>query len=381
MAAIIEAFPQPPDGANPEQVQMTQDSINHILLDNLSTAVMLLDGDLTIRYLNPAAETLLAASASRIGGTSALPLFNGSAQRKEALWEALESGRPFTERKAFLSLPDHSETVVDYTVTPMTLAGGNCLLIELQGIERILRINREEALTSAHDTSRNLVRALAHEIKNPLGGIRGAAQLLAAELKGEEDLREYTDIIAAEVDRLRELVDKLLGPNKPSRFAAVNIHEVTERAAALVEAETGGQLTIERDYDPSIPEVEGNREQLIQAVLNIARNAMQSLRGADRIGQGGAITLRTRIQRHFTIGKTNHKVVCRLDIIDNGPGIPKEISDRIFFPMISGRAEGSGLGLPITQSVINLHKGLVECDSHPGHTRFSIFLPVETAND
>ena len=256
------------------------------------------------------------------------------------------------------------------------------LIIELQGMDRILRINREEALLSAHKTSRNVIKGLAHEIKNPLGGIQGAAQLLSSELDDTDPaLREYLDIITSEVERLSKLVDRMLGPNKPTRLEPVNIHAVTEKVAMLVTAETRGELTLVRDYDPSIPEILGDKAQLIQAVLNVVRNAMQSLAAAGMIGKGGIVRLRTRIQRHFTIGKQHHRVVCRLDIVDNGPGIPGEIAERIFYPMISGRAEGTGLGLSITQSAINLHRGLIECDSRRGHTQFTIYLPVECDSD
>ncbi len=359
---------------------MNQDVNPHLLLDNLATAVLVLDDSLLVRYLNPSAETLLAASAGRLRGTSAAVFFSGNESRLDALYAALRDGTAFTERKAALSLQDQSQAIVDYSVTPVRSGQRQLLLIELQPMDRIMRIDREEALISAHDTSRNLVRGLAHEIKNPLGGIHGAAQLLAAELNSEE-LQEYTAIITTEVERLRNLVDRLLGPNKPSVFAAVNIHEVTEHVAALIEAETRDELPIIRDYDPSIPELKGDREQLIQAVLNVTRNAMQSLTAAGMIGRGGCIRLRTRIQRHFTIGKDHHRVVCRLDIIDNGPGIPPEIVNRVFYPMISGRAEGSGLGLPIAQTAISLHRGLIECDSRQGYTQFSIYLPIDNDHE
>jgi len=349
------------------------------LSENLSTALVLLDDQLMIKYMNPAAENLLATSSQRAYGSSAKPFFGNAPERIAALKSALRHSQPFTERKARLNLSDHTHTTVDFTVSPFTDSGKKYLLLELQPMERILRISREEALLSAHDTSRNLIRGLAHEIKNPLGGIRGAAQLLAAELSGR-DVQEYTDIITAEVERLCRLVDQLLGPNQPLKFSRVNIHEVIEHVATLVTAETRGVLTILRDYDPSIPELIGNREQLIQAVLNIVRNAMQALEGNNMLSQG-KITLRTRIQRHITIGKTNHRVLCRLDIIDNGPGIPADIADRIFYPMISGRPEGSGLGLPIAQSAINHHQGLIECESVPGHTRFSIYLPIDHDHD
>ncbi len=344
--------------------------------------MLLLDAALTVIYLNPSAENLLAVSANRVRGTAAELLFAGSDMRMDTLHGALDNGRPYTERKVSLLLPDQTHIVVDYSATPVTRAGGRMLILEMQGMDRIMRINKEEAMISAHKTSKNLIRGLAHEVKNPLGGIRGAAQLLAAELEDNDpELREYTDIITSEVERLSKLVDRMLGPNKPGHMTHVNIHAVTEQVATLVRAETQGELPIVRDYDPSIPDIYGDKEQLIQAVLNVVRNAMQSLRAAGMIGKGGTIQLRTRIQRHFTIGKQYHRVVCRLDIIDNGPGIPQDIVERIFYPMISGRAEGTGLGLSITQSAINLHRGLIECDSRRGHTQFTIYLPIETDHD
>lgn len=354
------------------------DAVEHTLLDNLSTAVLLLGSDLTINYLNAAAEALLAVSATRVCGASVKQLLAGSGIHVKTLHKALYSGQSFTERKVDLFLSDQSQIVVDYTATPVILDRKKMLLIEMRGMDRIMRINREEALLSAHKTSKNLIRGLAHEIKNPLGGIHGAAQLLATELEaGEPELLEYLDVITLEAERLSKLVDRMLGPNKPAHMLPLNIHAVTEQVAALVKAETQGELTIQRDYDPSIPDVIGNRELLIQAVLNVVRNAMQSLKSTGMIGQGGYIQLRTRIQRHFTIGKMHHRVVSRLDIIDNGPGIPAEISERIFYPMISGRPEGTGLGLSIAQSAIDLHQGLIECDSRPGHTQFTIYLPID----
>lgn len=361
---------------------VTDERVKQGLVDNLSTAVLLLNDKLVITYLNPAAETLLAASANRACGSPAEIFFAGSDMHMGLIRKALDNGRPFTERKVSIFLSDQSQIFVDYTVTPLLQEDKRVLIIEMQGMDRIMRINKEEAMLSAHKTSKNLIRGLAHEVKNPLGGIRGAAQLLAAELEGSDpELHEYTDIITSEVERLSNLVDRMLGPNKPGRRAAVNIHAVTEQVAALVKAETQGELPIFRDYDPSIPDLLGDKEQLIQAVLNVVRNAMQSLKSAGMIGKGGAIRLRTRIQRHFTIGKQYHRVVCRLDIIDNGPGIPADIAERIFYPMISGRPDGTGLGLSITQSAINLHRGLIECDSRYGHTQFTIYLPLESDHE
>ena len=363
---------------------MTEDQLHHLLLDSLSTAVILLNDQLEIRYLNPAAENLLAISAIRLYGMQASQLFDDTNGCIRSLTEALETNHPFTQRQTTLTLMDHNQITVDLTATPLQPSVDKLLLVEMQPMDRLMRINREEALISTHDTTRNLVRGLAHEIKNPLGGIRGAAQLLSEDLNNQPELREFTDIISAETDRLCKLVDRLLGPNTMPKFAPVNIHEVLEHVASLAESETRGSIAIERNYDPSIPEFNGDRGQLIQAVLNIVRNAIQALLIEDK-GENKSkkhlnptIWLKTRIKRHFTIGKTHHRVVCCIDIVDNGPGIPEEIIDRVFFPMISGRVDGSGLGLPIAQSAVHLHHGLIECDSKPGETRFSLYLPLET---
>ena len=359
---------------------MNRTQSNQLVLDNLITGVLLIDDELSISYLNPAAESLLAVSATRLLNSYAPQLFVEAEPRQQVFLNALKKESAFTERKVKVLLPDLREITVDYSVTPLMQNEQPLLLLEMLPVDRTLRIDREEALLSANNTSRNLVRGLAHEIKNPLGGIRGASQLLALELDRSE-LVEYTDVIIAETDRLRELVDRLLGSPLPTKFSQLNIHEVTEHVATLVQAETHGSLIINKDYDPSIPEILGDREKLIQAVLNVVRNAMQALDGADKIGHGGEITLRTRILNHFTIGKMRHPMVCRLEIIDNGPGIPAEINERIFYPMISGRAEGSGLGLPIAQSAIHQHQGLIECESEPGCTRFSIYLPLKPIED
>ncbi len=355
---------------------MKYESTQQLVLDNLNTVVLMLGTHLEITYLNPAAENLLAASTQRLLGLKASLLFVDPEEKHASFTAALKENRPYTERKARLVMPDQSKVTVDYSLTPLHLSAEAGLLLEMQPMDRTIRIDKEEALISAHDTSRNLVRGLAHEIKNPLGGIRGASQLLAQEL-GESELAEYTDVIIAEAERLRKLVDRLLGPTVIGTAAPVNIHDVTEHVAKLVAAETSRKLVIHKDYDPSIPELIGHREQLIQAVLNLVRNAMQALDSVGLVGHGGEIRLRTRVVNHFTIGKHQHRVVCRLDIIDNGPGIPGELADRIFFPMITSRSTGSGLGLPLAQSAINQHQGLIECDSQPGETRFSVFLPLQ----
>jgi two-component system nitrogen regulation sensor histidine kinase GlnL len=357
---------------------MTSDQLHRLLLDNLNTAVLLLNADLLIEYTNPAAEALMQASSLRLRGYEATDLFVDNRMSLHTLQEALETGSPHTRRHEYLRLPSTESTQVDYTVTPVELDKQPMLLLEMQPIDRFLKINREEALLSVHDTSRSLIRGLAHEIKNPLGGIRGAAQLLnqmIAEQGLDDETRELCQIVTTEADRLRNLVDRLLGPNHLPQMETMSIHEVTEHVAALIEAETQGSLKLVRDYDPSIPDIQGDREQLIQAVLNVARNAMQAV--LDSPQAGPQITFRSRIKRSFTIAGQHHKVICRLEIIDNGPGVSEEIKERIFFPMISGRSEGSGLGLTIAQTAVNGHQGIIECESEAGHTSFSIYLPIK----
>lgn len=354
---------------------MMNDALHRLLLDNLTTAVLLLDAELRLQYMNPAAEMLLAVSGQRNHGQFISELFTESPEALAALRQAVSQAHPFTKREATLtSLNGHSQTV-DYAVTPIPARRETLLLLEIHPRDRLLRITKEEAQLSKQETTKLLVRGLAHEIKNPLGGIRGAAQLLSRELH-EPSLRDYTDVIIEEADRLRNLVDRMLGSNKLPSLSMTNIHEVLERVCSLVDLESQGRITLVRDYDPSIPDVLIDREQMIQAVLNIVRNAMQALASQNDLHLG-RITLRTRTLRQFTIGHTRHRLVCKVEIIDNGPGIPPELQDTIFYPMVSGRADGTGLGLAITQNIISQHQGLIECESHPGHTVFALFLPLE----
>lgn len=351
------------------------DALHRLLLDNLTTATILLNAELRLEYMNPAAEMLLAISGQRSHGQFISELFTESAEALNSLRQAVEHAHPFTKREAMLTALTGQTLTVDYAVTPILNKTETLLLLEVHPRDRLLRITKEEAQLSKQETTKMLVRGLAHEIKNPLGGIRGAAQLLARQLP-EESLRDYTNVIIEEADRLRNLVDRMLGSNKLPSLAMTNIHEVVERVCSLVSAESQGGITLVRDYDPSIPDVLIDREQMIQAVLNIVRNAMQALSG-DKALRLGRITLRTRTMRQFTIGHTRHRLVAKMEITDNGPGIPAELQETIFYPMVSGRPDGTGLGLAITQNIISQHQGLIECDSQPGHTTFSIFLPLE----
>lgn len=351
------------------------DALHRLLLDNLTTATLLLNDALRLEYMNPAAEMLLAISGQRSHGQFISELFTETTEALQSLRLAVEQAHPFTKREALLTSATGQTLTVDYAVTPILSTAGTMLLLEVHPRDRLLRITKEEAQLSKQETSKMLVRGLAHEIKNPLGGIRGAAQLLARQLP-DENLRDYTNVIIEEADRLRNLVDRMLGSNKLPSLAMTNVHEVLERVCNLVEAETQGDITLVRDYDPSLPDLLIDREQMIQAVLNIVRNAMQAISAQNELPLG-RITLRTRAMRQFTIGHVRHRLVTKIEIIDNGPGIPPELHDTLFFPMVSGRPDGTGLGLAITQNIISQHQGLIECESQPGHTLFSIFLPLE----
>jgi two-component system nitrogen regulation sensor histidine kinase GlnL len=351
-----------------EKPGMLPPSLYQGVIENLHTAVLLFDDTLRLRYLNPAAEMLLAASAARLHAGTVQQLLP-SKSFVAALVEAQQSGHPFTERELVLELGPDRRVTVDVTATPLIEPGRRELLVEMTQVDRQLRITREESLLAQTATTRVLVRGLAHEINNPLGGLRGAAQLLERELPNEA-LKEYTRIIISEADRLQNLVNRMLGPNALPKRQAVNIHEVLERVRQVVQTAVPSGVHLERDYDPSIPELMGDQDQLIQAILNLARNAAQA------VGEHGTITLRTRTLRQYTIGHTRHKLVIRVDVIDDGPGIPPEVMEAIFLPMVTGRPEGTGLGLPIAQSLINQHGGLIECDSQPGQTMFTVLLPI-----
>lgn len=349
------------------------------LLDNLTTAVLMLDERLRVQYLNPAAEQLLAASRAQLVGTPIRQLILDADHHPDTHAEAdmataLTESHPFTHREVQMQVANSVQSItVDYTVAPLPDLPG--LLMEIRPLDRLTRISREDGIINAYAATRALVRGVAHEVKNPLGGIRGAAQLLARELD-DDSLREYTDIIIAEVDRLRNLVDRILGPRTLPQQTRVNIHEVLERVRTLVLADEDHGIVLERDYDPSLPELWADKDQLIQAVLNIVRNARQAL-SENPLQQNPHITLRTRALRQLTIGHIRHRLVIAVEIEDNGPGVDKELQETLFFPMISGRAHGTGLGLSLSQTIANQHHGLIECHSQPGKTRFRLLLPVE----
>jgi len=340
------------------------------VVDHLSTSVLIFDAQLCLQYMNPAAEVMFDVSARQVTGQMIRELLPIEPAFQESLRNALLDKQGYTEHEQVLVLSAERRITVDCTVTTDIGDSEELLLLELKQVDRHLRISREERLLAQNVTTQAVVRGFAHEVKNPLGGIRGAAQLLERELP-DSSLEEYTQIIIGEADRLQSLVDDMLGPNSLPTKRQTNIHEILERVRSLVLAEVPDGVEVKRNYDPSIPEFDADRNQLIQAVLNIVRNAVEA------IGEKGVIELRTRIERQCTIGTERHRHVLRLDINDNGPGIAEEMQQRIFFPMITTRVEGTGVGLSIAQSLINRHGGLIECTSKPGDTRFTILLPLD----
>lgn len=350
------------------------------LLENLTTAVLLLDESLKILYVNPAAEHLFATSAAHLLNSPVHHLFYEEKGDEHELEQSLANLHPFTRRETTLILANSSQpAIVDYTITPLSSPGERHLLVEIRPLDRLLKISREDNIVSAHQATRALIRGVAHEVKNPLGGIRGAAQLLARELH-DQNLHDYTDVIISEADRLRNLVDKMLGPRKPPEIANTNVHQILERVRSVIQAESGDSVQFIRDYDPSLPELPADGDQLIQAFLNIVRNARQALTENSE-QKSPRITLRTRALRQFTIGNKRHRLTCVVEVEDNGPGISQELQETLFFPMVSGRAHGTGLGLSIAQSILHQHHGLIECDSTLGKTTFRFLLPLERPSD
>jgi two-component system nitrogen regulation sensor histidine kinase GlnL len=338
-------------------------------LDALATAVVLLDMEHVVRYVNPAAENMLAISAKNIVGTPLDKVIAEPGLVIAAVKYASENNCGYTQHELPLAITGHAPLEVSCTVTPMEIAELTGFLIELSPVQQQLRIAREERLMDQSTQTRELIRNLAHEIKNPLGALRGAAQLLDRELERPE-LHEYTQVIMKEADRLQSLMDRLLTPHRLPQVTHFNIHEALERVRALLLAEFPDGITVCPDYDVSLPWLTADREQIIQALLNIARNGAQAMQGK------GRIIMRTRVARRVTLAKKLHRLALMVNIIDNGPGIPHELKDRIFFPLVSGREGGHGIGLTIAQTFVSQHHGAIEVESRPGETRFSIMFPI-----
>lgn len=336
----------------------------------MSSGVILLDHSLLIVGLNPAAENILGISRQRAHGKSLLQLIGDEPELTDILNRVIESGDHYANEMVLAPTEVHDEErIVDCRVSPYT-DSGSALLVEMTDVTRRTKINRENALLIQHGAGRQMIRQLAHEIKNPLGGIRGAAQLLERQLPKDE-LREYTDVVISETDRLAGLVDTLLGPGGPPNKQAVNVHELLEYVMRIIGSEDQRSLHINRDYDPGLPDLSLDRDQMVQAFLNLVRNAAAALEGQ------GQIILRTRAATNFTIGDVRHRVIASIEIEDDGPGIPKDLQDSIFYPLVTSRPEGTGLGLPAAQELISRHGGLIEFESRPGRTVFLVRIPID----
>jgi len=343
-------------------------------LDLLATAVIVLDHDLVVQYANPAAENLFEFSYRSVSGQTVRKIFDDPGAFISGVEYAISNNCTYVEHDLSLGTPGHARQHLNCTITPIEVPGWrgewSRMLAEFRPIDQQLRIARDERILDQTEANRLLVRSLAHEIKNPLGGIRGAAQLLERELD-RPDLSEYTQVIMKEADRLQSLMERLLTPNRAPQLLLVNIHEVLERVRSVIQAEFPQSLEIARDYDVSLPLLKGDREQLIQAVLNVVRNAAQTLEGS------GRIVLRTRLARQVTLARKRYRQALLVQVIDSGPGVPPSIAEKIFYPLVSAREGGSGLGLTIAQTFIGQHGGVIQFESVPGNTCFSILLPLK----
>ena len=347
----------------------TGQRLHRSVLESLSTAVVVLDPRMRVLAANPAAEELLDLSAKQAEGQALAALLPRADAYAWLIQRVMHDGDALTERDLWIELNGERAVNVDCTVTPLPDTGSAAVMIELTPLSEQKRISREEHLVAQNESVRALLRGLAHEIRNPLGGLRGAAQLLERELDNPS-LSEYTQVIIGEADRLQDLLSRMLGPRTLPSLRVMNLHEVTERVHTLVSAESSPAVELVRDYDPSIPELRADPELLIQAVLNVVRNAVQAS------GDNGRVVLRTRVRRPATIGTRRHRLVVAVEVLDNGPGIPEPLDETIFYPMVTGRADGTGLGLSIAQSLVSQHGGLIEFSRVLDQTVFSILLPV-----
>lgn len=342
------------------------------LLDSLATGIVVLDRQLCVTYANVAAQDLLGAGFARARGRPFIDLLVDSNGLAVTLRRALEKSEAFADRELVFRPAGSTREprIVDLTVTPLegTVTGSH-LLLELADATQRQRISREADLLARLDGSRLMIRQLAHEVKNPLGGLRGAAQLLEREL-ADAAQREYTGVIIREADRLAALVDSMAGSSRPPQKSRTNVHELCEHVFTLLRSEARPTVLLERDYDPSLPDASLDRHQIVQALLNLARNALQA------VGESGRITLRSRALPGATIGATRHRLVASLQVEDNGPGVPEELRASLFLPLVTGRANGTGLGLAVAQEIANRHGGLVEYESATGRTVFTLLLPI-----
>jgi len=339
------------------------------LPNQMVTAVVVLDSELTIKYVNPAAEALLIKSFNKLYNQPITNVFYNSPIKKDRLEQLLTSGQEFSDSDVTIEFFDHSCITVEITASSVEFSKQPHILLEFKQIDQQKQMSIEAFQHQQWESARDLIRGLAHEIKNPLGGLRGAAQLLSKELT--QDQQEYTEMIIEQADRLTNLVDMLLGPNQLPKMTDQNIHIVLEKVYQLINFNNPNEIKIIRDYDPSIPEISFDQDKLQQAVINIVNNAIQIIDPACNI------TLKTRAASNKIINGKRIKLCVQISIIDNGPGIPEKIQDTLFYPMVSARDNGTGLGLSISQTLVQQHKGKLSCFSRPGHTEFQILLPLQ----
>jgi two-component system nitrogen regulation sensor histidine kinase GlnL len=351
-----------------KDIQQLKLQYQQTLANQLVTAVLILDQNLTICYVNPAAEALLIKSFYKLYGNSHELIFTNTSISKVRLVQLLATGQEFTDSDISIQLSENHKFTAEITASAVEFDKVPHVLLEFKQIDQQKQISLEVFQQQQSIAARDLIKGLAHEIKNPLGGLRGAAQLLSKELSADQ--QEYTDMIIEQADRLTNLVDRLLGPNQLPQFKNHNIHSVLEKIYQVIRYSNEQNVVIKRDYDPSIPHIECDQEKIQQAVLNIVNNAIQA------IDEHHNITLQTRIASNTTINGKLIKLAVKISIIDDGPGIPDEIQDTLFYPMVSGRSNGTGLGLSIAQTLVNQHHGKLYCHSIPGHTEFVILLPL-----
>ncbi|WP_371374143.1 nitrogen regulation protein NR(II) [Thalassotalea aquiviva] len=338
------------------------------LSSQLVTAIVVLDRNLCIQFLNSSAEALFSKSLNRLYQQPFLDLFIESSISFNRLQNVLNNFQEFTDSEVVFKFIDQHHITLEVTASVVLINNQQCILLECKQIDNKKQISAEAFQEQQWVAARDLIRGLAHEIKNPLGGLRGAAQLLDKELTSDQ--QEFTSLIIEQADRLTNLVDRLLGPNQLPQMEIGNIHQAIEKVFQLVSMDNAKNIKFQRDYDPSIPDNQFDSEQMQQVLLNIIKNAIQIL------PEGGEITLRTRIANHQTINGTTCRSAIQISVIDNGPGIPKHIQDTLFYPMVSGREGGTGLGLSIAQTLIHQHHGKLACHSESGRTEFSILLPL-----
>lgn len=346
------------------------------LLDGMVTSIFLLDHDLNVTYLNAAAQTLLGVGLNQALARSIVDLTRGAESLLPMFERVRQGGDGVVQRELAWPAPGGVDRILDCAVTQVIMGDKNRLLLEIEDITQHRRLTRENALLAQLGGSRLMVRQLAHEIKNPLGGLRGAAQLLERELL-DPALREYTRVIISEADRLTNLLDSMLGPGRPPSKQLVNVHELLERVYHLLRSEAPPGVVIDRDYDPSLPPLTLDPNHIIQAMLNLGRNAIQALAAA-AMNEAPRLILRTRAASNVSVGAHRHRLVASIQFEDNGPGVLNEIRETIFYPLVSGRADGTGLGLGIAQDLVSRHGGLIEFDSAPGRTIFVISLPMDS---